>query len=141
MTAKRLITGILAVLVIAAVMAPSMMAQSLVTGDITGTVTDPSGAVVSGAMVSLKSDANGSTRSATTGSNGTYRFSLLSPGSYTVSVTASGFSKAETQTSVNIGQATVADVKMAVGSNSQTVEVTSACAAGEHRQRRSVYQF
>jgi len=126
MTAKRLITGILAVLVIAAVMAPSMMAQSLVTGDITGTVTDPSGAVVSGATVSLKSDANGSTRSATTGSNGTYRFSLLSPGSYTVSVTASGFSKAETQTSVNIGQATVADVKMAVGSNSQTVEVTSA---------------
>ena len=126
MTAKRLITGILAVLVIAAVMAPSMMAQSLVTGDITGTVTDPSGAVVSGATVSLKSDANGSMRTATTGSNGTYRFSLLSPGSYTVSVSASGFSKAETQTSVNIGQATVADVKMALGSNSQTVEVTSA---------------
>ena len=48
MTAKRLITGMLAVLVIAAVMAPSLMAQSLVTGDITGTVTDPSGAVVSG---------------------------------------------------------------------------------------------
>ena len=79
-----------------------MMAQSLVTGDITGTVTDPSGAVVSGATVSLKSDANGSMRTATTGSNGTYRFSLLSPGSYTVSVSASGFSKAETQTSVNI---------------------------------------
>ncbi len=77
MTAKRLITGILAVLVIAAVMAPSLMAQSLVTGDLTGTVTDPSGAVVSGASVMLKSNANGSTRNATTGSNGTYRFSLL----------------------------------------------------------------
>ncbi|MGB8885264.1 MAG: carboxypeptidase regulatory-like domain-containing protein [Candidatus Korobacteraceae bacterium] len=126
MIAKRLITGILALLVIAAVMAPSLMAQSLVTGDITGTVTDPSGAVVSGASVMLKSNANGSTRATTTGSNGTYRFSLLSPGSYTVSVSASGFSKAETQTSVNIGQATVTDVKMAVGANSQTVEVTSA---------------
>jgi hypothetical protein len=125
MTAKRLITGILAVLVIAAVMAPSLMAQSLVSGDVTGTVTDPSGAVVSGATVTLKSDANGSTRNSTTGSNGTYRFSLLSPGSYTVSVSAPGFSKAETQTSVNIGQATVADVKMAVGAGSQTVEVTS----------------
>ncbi len=43
-----------------------------------------------------------------------------------VTVTATGFSKAQTQTSVNIGQATVADVKMAVGANTQTVEVTSA---------------
>src|SRR5580704_3190 len=125
MKLKKVILGLLAVLVIAAVMAPSLMAQSLVSGDITGTVTDPSGAVVSGATVTLKSNANGSTRTSTTGSNGTYRFSLLSPGSYTVSVSASGFSKAETQTSVNIGQATVSDVKMAVGANSQTVEVTS----------------
>ena len=54
MTAKRLITGILFVLVIAAVMAPSLMAQSLVSGDLTGTVTDPSGAVVSGATVTIR---------------------------------------------------------------------------------------
>ena len=133
MTARKLITGLLAVLVIAAVMAPSLMAQSLVSGDITGTVTDPSGAVVSGATVTIKSDSNGMTRNATTGANGTYRFSLLSPGTYTVSVTASGFSKAETQTSVNVGQATVADLKLAVGAGSQTVEVTSAAAAGAGR--------
>jgi len=62
MTVKKIITGILAVLVIAAVMAPSLMAQSLVTGDLTGTVTDPSGAVLSGASVTLKSDATGATR-------------------------------------------------------------------------------
>ena len=89
MTAKKMITGILAVLVIAALMAPSLMAQSAVSGDLTGTVTDPSGAVVSGATVTLKSDATGATRTSTSGSNGTYRFSLLSPGSYTVTVTAS----------------------------------------------------
>ncbi len=122
---KKLVTITVAVWVIAAAMAPSMMAQSLVTGDITGTVTDPSGAVVSGATVTLTSNANGSTRTATTGSNGTYRFSLLSPGGYSVSVSAAGFSKAQAQVSVNIGQAAVADVKMAVGANSQTVEVTS----------------
>ena len=80
MTVKKLITGILALLVIAAVMAPSLMAQSLVSGDLTGTVTDPSGAVVSGATVTLKSDATGATRTTTTGSNGTYRFSLLQSG-------------------------------------------------------------
>ncbi len=59
MTAKKLIIGILALLVIAAVMAPSLMAQSLVSGDLTGTVTDPSGAVVPGATVTMKSDAHG----------------------------------------------------------------------------------
>ncbi len=126
MTLKRLITGILAVLVVAAVMAPSLMAQSLISGDLTGTITDPSGAVVSGATVALKSDATGATRTATTGPNGTYRFSLLQPGTYTISASAPGFSKAQTQASVAIGQATVADVKMAVGATSQTVEVTSA---------------
>ena len=83
MTGKKLMIGILSLLVIAAVMAPSLMAQSLVSGDLTGTVTDPSGAVVSGATVTLKSGSNGTTRNTTTGSNGTYRFSLLRPGSYT----------------------------------------------------------
>lgn len=125
MTAKRLITGILSVLVVAAVMAPSLMAQSLVSGDMTGTVTDPSGAVLSGASVSLKSDATGQARSTTTGSNGNYRFSLLPPGNYTISVTASGFSKSEVKASVNVGQATIADVKMSVGTSSQTVEVNA----------------
>jgi len=115
MTAKRLITGILSVLVIAALMVPSLMAQSAVSGDLTGTVTDPSGAVVSGASVTLKSDATGATRNSTTGSNGSYRFSLLSPGSYTVSVTASGFSKTTSTANVNVGTASIADVKMAVG--------------------------
>ena len=126
MTVKKLITGILSVLVIAAVMAPSMMAQSLVSGDLTGTVTDPSGAVVSGATVTMKSDATGASRTATTGANGTYRFSLLQPGTYTVSVTAPGFSKSEATANVAIGQASIADVKMAVGTSATTVEVTSA---------------
>ena len=126
MTAKRLITGLLALLVVALMMAPSMMAQSLVSGDLTGTITDPSGAVVSGATVMLKSNATGATRTATSNANGAYRFSLLPPGMYTVSATAQGFSKAESTTSVAVGQATIADVKLAVGSSSQTVEVTSA---------------
>ncbi len=123
---KKVITCSLVLLVIAAVMAPSLMAQSLVTGDLTGTVTDPSGAVVSGATVTAKSTSNGSSRTTTTTASGSYRFSLLQPGTYTVTVTAQGFSKAESSAAVNVGQATVADVKVAVGSNSQTVEVTGA---------------
>src|SRR5580698_1741229 len=125
MTVKRFITGLLALLVIALMMAPSLMAQSLVSGDLTGTVTDPSGAVVSGASVSLKSDATGQTRNATTNGSGAYRFSLLSPGSYTITASASGFSKAQTVATITVGQATIADLKMAVSNNTQTVEVTT----------------
>src|SRR6201987_656618 len=108
-----------------AVGAPSLMAQSLVSGDVTGTVTDPSGAVVPDASVTLNNDATGAARTTITNSNGAYRFSLLPPGNYTVNVTAEGFNKADTKVDVSVGQATIADVKMAVGSASQTVDVTS----------------
>ena len=123
---KTTIVGALALLVIALMMAPSLVAQSLVSGDLTGTITDPSGAVVSGANVTLKSDATGATRTTTTNSSGAYRFSLLQPGSYTVTANASGFSKAQSTATIAAGQATIADVKLAVGSSSQTVEVTTA---------------
>ncbi len=101
------------------------MAQSLVSGDLTGTVTDPSGAVVPNASVALKSNATGATRTTTTNANGAYRFSLLPPGNYGVSVSAQGFNKTDTTASVSVGQATINDVKMSVGTTSQTVEVTS----------------
>jgi len=126
MRVKKVIIGLLSVLVIALLMTPSLVAQSLVSGDLTGTITDPSGAVVPNATVTLKNSGTGQTRTTTTNNSGAYRFSLLQPGSYTVSATASGFSKAETTAMINIGQATVADVKLAVGTSSQTVEVTSA---------------
>lgn len=100
--------------------------KSLVAGDFTGTVTDPSGAVVANATVTLRNNRTGQARSTTSNNSGAYRFSLLPPGSYTVSATASGFSKAETTAMINVGQATVADVKLAVGTSSQAVEVTSA---------------
>lgn len=126
MTTKKFIIWCLSVLVLAALMAPSLAAQTSTTGDLTGTVTDPSGAVVSGATVTLKSDATGATRTTTSNSSGNYRFSLLQPGAYTITVTASGFSKVESPANVNVGQANIADVKMAVGTSTQTVEVTTA---------------
>ncbi|HUI84599.1 MAG TPA: carboxypeptidase regulatory-like domain-containing protein [Candidatus Binatia bacterium] len=126
MTAKTFVSGMLTLLVIALLMAPSLMAQSLVSGDLTGTITDPTGAVVPNATVTLKNDSTGATRAATSNSSGAYRFSLLPPGTYTVTATAQGFSKAQTQTTVNVGQATIADVKLALGTSSQTVEVSSA---------------
>jgi len=126
MEAKKLMTGILTLAVVALMIAPSLWAQSLVSGDITGTVTDPTGAVVAGAMVTAKNNGTGQTVNTKSSSSGSYRFSLLPPGTYTVTANAQGFTKAQTTAAVNVGQATIADVKLAVGSNSTTVEVTSA---------------
>ena len=125
MDARRLLTGTLVLLVIACLIAPSLMAQSLVSGDITGTVTDPTGAVIAGATVTAKNIGTGQTLTTTSNANGAYRFALLPPGNYTIIANAQGFAKAQTTASVTVGQATVADVKLPVGSNSQTVEVTS----------------
>src|SRR5271168_2738319 len=78
-------------------------AQSLTTGDIAGTVTDASGAVVPNAKVTLKNNAQGSEENASTNGAGLYRFSLLSPGKYTVTVKVSGFDSISRETVVNLG--------------------------------------
>src|SRR5579875_44820 len=126
MTAKKWITGVLAVLVIGLMIAPSLLAQTLLSGDLTGTVTDPSGAVVPNATVTVTSNSTGAIRTTTSNAAGNYRVSLLQAGSYTITATAQGFSKAQTTATVVVGQVATADVKLAVGSTSQTVEVTSA---------------
>ena len=107
-------------------MVPAAFPQSLTTGDVTGTVTDTSGAVTPNVTVTLKSVDSGATRTTTTGSTGFYRFSLLSPGNYTITAEAQGFSKTERTVAVNLGQASVTDIKLQVGSTTQTVEVTTA---------------
>ena len=68
-----------------------MFGQSLTTGNITGTVLDPSHAVVPNATVSLKGLDTGSTASTVTNTSGGYDFSLLRPGKYQVSVRTGGF--------------------------------------------------
>jgi len=100
-------------------------AQSLVSGDITGIVSDPSGAVIPNATVTLKNNGTGQTQNATSNQSGVYRFSLLTPGQYTVTVNAAGFQNAERTVTVVVGQATSMNMQLAVGASSQTVEVTA----------------
>src|SRR5215469_6146262 len=71
-----------------------IQAQTGGTGALTVNVTDPTGAVIVGAAVRV-ANAAGLTRSETTGSNGSYTFTLLPPGSYTVSISATGFASTE----------------------------------------------
>jgi len=109
---------------LAALISHSAAAQSLTSGDITGQVTDPSGAVVSSATVTLKNNQTGSTQTSTTDAQGVYRFSLLSPGTYIVTVSAPNFQAARQTVSASVGQATTQNIQLSLGSASQTVEVT-----------------
>ena len=111
--------------VVASMFVSSAVAQSLLSGDISGTVTDPSSAVVAGATVNLKSLDTGSTQGARTDASGVYHFSLLKPGRYSVSATQTGFQTSDKQISVNVGQLTTADIQLTVGQTSQTIEVTA----------------
>ena len=102
-----------------------LAAQSLVSGGVTGTVTDPSGAVVPNATVSLKSNATGQTLTQTTSSDGVYRFQFLNPGTYTLSAEAPNFKSTTSTVSVSVGQMTTNNLKLALSTTSQTVTVTS----------------
>lgn len=99
--------------------------QSLTSGDVTGTVLDPSGAAVPNATVTLKNNDTGSTQTTATTSTGAYRFHLLNPGSYTVSSAATGFQGRAQNISVAVGQTSTVNLQMQLASASQTVEVTA----------------
>src|SRR5499427_791386 len=124
MRAIRMIFAALVVL-LAGIFSISAAGQSLVSGDITGIITDPTGAVVPNATITLRNKATGQTPTATTNAAGIYRFSLLPPGQYIVSASASGFQNAERGVTVVVGQAVAANLQLAVGSSSQTVEVSA----------------
>ena len=119
---KKLAFGLVVALVLFSL--PLAFGQSTTAGDIAGVVTDPTGAVVPGANVTLKGLSTGTTEAATTNAQGYYRFSLLAPGQYNVTVTAAGFGKAEKVTPASIGQLTSVDFRLAVAAQTQTVEIT-----------------
>src|ERR1700704_4725159 len=72
------------------------VAKAQFSGNIQGTVTDPSGAAIAQARVILLNITTQLSVSTTTDTSGDYRFLSLGPGNYKISVEASGFSKADT---------------------------------------------
>lgn len=100
-------------------------AQTPTTGQITGAVKDPSGAVVTGAKITLTSSA-GVQRETSSDAAGHYTFSLLPPGNYQIETEKSGFGKATTQdVVVRITEVTPLDIELAVAAQKTTVEVTA----------------
>ncbi|WP_026441655.1 TonB-dependent receptor [Pseudacidobacterium ailaaui] len=99
-------------------------AQSNISGDITGTVTDPSGAAVSNAQITVTSESNGQIKTTVTNGTGDFRVPLLSPGAYKISVTATGFQAATLNATVSAGTITPVNVMLSVGQGVTTVQVT-----------------
>ena len=103
---------------------PALLAQSSGTSGLTGTVTDQTGAVVQNVTVTVTNTANNSARTAVTGADGTYRFTLLPPGTYQVRFTASGFKAAEvTAVNLDVTETPVVDQKLEVGAQTDHVTV------------------
>jgi hypothetical protein len=102
-------------------------AQSITSGDVTGAVTDPSGAGVPNASVALTNTNTNASQNTTTNQQGTYRFAFLLPGTYSVTIRASGF-QAQQRTGIVVaaGQPVAADVQLQVAASTQTVEVSEA---------------
>ncbi len=105
---------------------PNVKAQTTTTGDITGTVTDSSKSAVASADVELVSATKGAALKTTTNAAGVFRFSLLEPGEYKLTVTAKGFRAVSRNVQVNIGKITSADTELEVGAQSETITVTEA---------------
>lgn len=97
------------------------------TGSILGTVTDQTGAVIPGAKVTLTNKGTGLSLSSKTGANGSYVFSPVKIGTYSVTAEAAGFNKAvHTDLVLNIDQQLVANFTLTPGAVTQTVTVTAA---------------
>jgi Carboxypeptidase regulatory-like domain len=104
--------------------ASPLFAQTTVgTGSIVGTVGDPSGAVVSGATVTIANLATGQVIRRTTNSSGSFNSGALVPGNYKTQVTAAGFSTAEVTLNVLVGNTSTVNVKLRIGNEKEVVDV------------------
>ena len=96
------------------------------TGSLSGTVTDPNGAVLAGATVKITSIANNSERSVVANASGYFSVSQLQPGAYKITVTQSGFKTTQVETiEVGVGQTRTLDLILETGDVSAVVDVTS----------------
>ncbi len=95
------------------------------TAGIQGVVKDPSGSVIANAAVEVASPALIGLRKLMTDSAGTYRFSALSPGLYSITVTAPGFrTYRQTGIELTVGRLPNIDVRLEVGAVAETVEIS-----------------
>src|SRR6185437_5452356 len=102
-------------------------AAQVASGSIVGAVRDASGAVVTDAAVTVRNTETGIAREVKTNREGGYVVTLLQPGTYTVTVEREGFKKAvQPAFKLDVNQTTRVDITLAVGSVTESVEVSAA---------------
>jgi hypothetical protein len=132
-TAREVYRGVVTAYLLAATIAflasfTAIQAQTLTTGDLAGTVSDQSGAVIPGATVSLTNVATGARQTATTNDAGAYRMTFLPPGSYAVTAQTPGLKAEVAHITVQVGQVTTLNLTAQVQATQTVVEVSEAAA-------------
>ncbi|HWP44339.1 MAG TPA: TonB-dependent receptor, partial [Blastocatellia bacterium] len=102
-----------------------VFAQQSPTGSIRGVVSDPQGAVIPRAVVTVTNKATGASRKVDTGDDGIYLVSTLLPGEYEVKVEAQGFATLVISTTVEVGKTSPGDAQLRVGAANEIVDVVS----------------
>src|SRR5882757_9283706 len=100
-------------------------AQALNAGTVTGVVTDPNGAVVPNATVTIANAVTGYTRTASTDADGAFRFDNVPPNNYQLKASAPGFTSEQQSLTVRTSVPISVKVPLAVTSASETVTITS----------------
>ena len=111
-------------LVVLSTVARPLFGQTTVgTGSIVGTVSDPSGAVIAGAKITISNVDTGQVIELTTNSSGSFNSGALVPGNYKTLVSAKGFSSAEASVTVLVGNTATTNVNLQIGQENKVVEV------------------
>ncbi len=115
------------ILCVLLLIAPLAFGQAEIGGaTITGTLTDPSGAAIPGASVTVSSGETGYTRTVETTAAGLYSFARIPVGRYTLSAEARGFKSIRQENiTLNVGAALTLDLKLEIGDTSESVTVTA----------------
>jgi hypothetical protein len=118
---------VLAGLFMAALALSQLPAQMTVTGSLSGTVKDPSGEMVAGAVVSLTSELTGEVRSARSNETGVFNFAAVQPETYSLKIEHAGF-KTNRRTGMVISaneRVSLGDVRLEIGAVTETVNVVA----------------
>src|SRR5215475_5314763 len=108
----------------------SLVAQTITSGTVLGTITDPTGAVVPKAEVQLLNTETNATATQTTNDDGGYVFPNVTPGTYRITVKMAGFRTATVNNvAVQVNKSLTQSIALEVGGTGEVVEVTTSAVA------------
>ena len=115
----RIGLGLLCIVIAAPVQSPAQVE----TGQLAGTVMDPTGAVIPGAVINVKNLGTNAVRSSAASSDGTFRFAGLEAADYEVTVQAASFERYTARVQITVGGHLTLDARLAVSGSATQVEV------------------